>query len=52
MLRWRRWTGRDRARKGHGGLIGAPGNDQGQAEETTSHLALSRMERATGIEPA
>jgi hypothetical protein len=46
----------DRKPKGHaggpGGLIRTPGNDQGQAEESSSDLALSRRERATGIEPA
>ncbi|GAA4548842.1 site-specific integrase [Streptomyces collinus] len=33
-------------------LIPVPGNTQGQAEECSSDLALMRMERATGIEPA
>ncbi|WP_411059554.1 DUF6011 domain-containing protein [Streptomyces sp. E11-3] len=41
-----------RAREGHGGLIRSPECDQGQAEEISSDLALSRLERVTGIEPA
>lgn len=40
------------ARGGHGGLNIAPEMIQGQAENRTSGLALSRTERATGIEPA
>ena len=38
--------------EGQDRLIGVLGNDQSQAENPISDLALSRMERATGIEPA
>ncbi|WP_123514482.1 tyrosine-type recombinase/integrase [Streptomyces sp. 2132.2] len=42
----------ENSRKGHAGLIGGPGTTKGQAEETSSDLALCASERATGIEPA
>ncbi len=40
------------ARGEHVAPVTAPGTPQGQVEETSSDLALSHQERATGIEPA
>lgn len=48
----RRSKKKDKKPDGHGGLIGAPGCDKGQAEELSSGLAFCHLERVTGIEPA
>ncbi|WP_262508374.1 hypothetical protein [Streptomyces spongiicola] len=48
--------GQDPGRNGHAtgtqGRIEGRGTHQGQVEEQSSDPALSRLERATGIEPA